>query len=317
MYDLRRQRTSWILILLPAILMFAFPVVQAQHYSREEMIAKSAPCLECHSDAADNLKGSKHQLTRDGDKLPRMAVGCIGCHDDWEEHLQEPSKDNISVPSKLSFEQQARVCGGCHLGEHQAAMISTDPHARASLKCTDCHQVHSNTARGLVKDDRQDFCLTCHSEVAAEFKSRSAHPLESGNIRCIDCHSYADRKDHQLARGLDWTCQECHSEYSGPFAVEHPVTEQHLFQGSGCVACHKPHGSPNDRLLAQPGNGVCLQCHAVPPKHRTAHSGFPVKVPCVDCHSEIHGASENNKFLDPQITTKFFSDCYQSGCHAK
>jgi DmsE family decaheme c-type cytochrome len=317
MCDKERQRTSWILILIPTLLLLLLPSVRAESLSPAEMIAKSAACLECHPEAADNLKGSKHQMTREGDKSARIAVGCVGCHTDFEKHLEEPSKDNISVPSKLSFATQGKVCGECHLGPHQAAMISTDPHARAGLECTTCHQVHGNSARGLVKDDRQEFCKTCHIEVNAQFKSRSAHPLESGNIRCADCHSMADRKDPMLARGLDWSCQECHSEYAGPFAYEHPVTEQHLFQGSGCTACHSPHGSPNDRLLAQPGNGVCLQCHGIPAGHRTAHSGLGAKVACIDCHSEIHGSNDNGKFLDPQITTKFFADCFQSGCHAR
>ena len=118
-----------------------------------------------------------------------------------------------------------------------------------------------------------------------------------------------------MATGLNWKCQGCHSDVAGPYLYEHPVTYQHLVEGVGCTECHSPHGSPNDRLLTQPGNGVCLQCHGTPPGHRTRHSGLGTKLACVDCHSDIHGSYDNNKFLDPMLGTKLFPNCYQSGCH--
>jgi DmsE family decaheme c-type cytochrome len=303
-------------LLLLFFLIATIPLAGASPpYSRGEMISKSAACLDCHQDAADNLKGSTHQLTMVDDKLAKVIVGCIGCHPGWEKHLEDPTKDNIVVPANLSLPKQAEVCSGCHLIDHQATMLTTDPHGRAQLACNVCHTVHGNKARSLVKDDKDDFCGTCHTNVVAQFKSRSAHPLATGNIRCSSCHFPDDRKDPVLARGIDWTCQNCHSEYSGPHAFGHPVTETYSFNGGGCTECHNPHGSPNDRLLAQPGNGVCLQCHGVPPAHRTAHSGMGIKVDCVNCHTDIHGSDDNRMFLDPQLNTKFFADCYQSGCH--
>jgi DmsE family decaheme c-type cytochrome len=286
-------------------------------YSRDEMISKSAMCVECHQEAADNLKGSTHQLTMADDKLAKVIVGCIGCHTGWEKHLEDPSKDNIVVPENLSLPKQAEVCGSCHLSDHQATMLTTDPHGRAQLACNSCHTVHGNKARSLVKDDSENFCGTCHTNVVAQFKSRSAHPLMTDNIRCSSCHPSDDRKDPVLARGIDWTCQNCHSEYAGPHAFSHPVTETYSFNGGGCTECHSPHGSPNDRLLTQPGNGVCLQCHNVPPAHRTAHAGMGIKIDCVNCHTDIHGSDDNRLFLDPQLNTKFFADCYQSGCHER
>jgi DmsE family decaheme c-type cytochrome len=303
-------------LLLFLLLFTAVPLLAASPpLCRDSLIAQSAPCLECHQEAADNLKGSVHQLTFVSDKMTRLAVGCVGCHTGWQNHLNDPSKDNIDSPAELTFTKQAETCRGCHQNGHQAAMITTDPHGRAQLGCTTCHTVHGNHAKGLVKDDKNNFCGTCHTGVMAQFKSRSAHPLVTENIRCASCHFPDNINDAMLARGMDWTCQNCHSEYSGPHAFEHPVTQSHLFNGGGCTECHNPHGSPNDRLLAQPGNGVCLQCHAVPPKHRTAHSGMGVKVSCVNCHSDFHGSDDNCLFLDPQLNTKFFADCFHSGCH--
>ncbi len=284
-------------------------------YSRDEMITKSAACLDCHQEMADSLVGSKHQLTVADDKLSKIVVGCIGCHRGWEQHLENPSAENIENPANLLLPKQAEVCSSCHQGDHQASMFTTDPHGRAQLGCNTCHKVHGNKNQYLVRDDGENYCATCHTDVMAEFKSRSAHPLVTGNIKCASCHYPRDIKDPMLARGIDWTCQNCHSEFAGPHPFEHPVTETYLFNGGGCTECHRPHGSPNDRLLAQPGNGVCLQCHGIPPLHRTMHDGLGVRVDCVNCHTDIHGSDDNRKFLDPNLQAKFFADCWQSGCH--
>ncbi len=273
-----------------------------------------AQCLECHQDMADNLVDGKHALTKPKGG-ERIAVTCIGCHGDWEKHMDDPEAHKPIVPSKLPIIRQADACASCHQNEHQMTMITTDPHSRSGLPCSSCHKIHDNVNAASLIDAEGNFCLTCHQTVGAQFASRSAHPLHEGNVQCNDCHPMNDRKDHQLALGFDWTCQTCHAEVAGPFVYEHPVSYNHLVQGGGCVECHSPHGSPNERLLNQPGNGVCLQCHGVPPGHRTAHSGMAVKVDCVNCHTDIHGSNDNRLFLDPMLTTTFYANCYASGCH--
>jgi len=302
----------WVaLVSIPLLGMSSF----AKPYSNEELAEKSATCLDCHDSSIVSLKGSTHQIGSQGQPMRGTAIGCISCHEGWEKHLDEPSAETISIPSALSSQDQARICGQCHLDPHQAGMVSSDPHIRAGVACLSCHGVHGNPNRKLLKEDGENFCLTCHTTIADEFKRRFVHPLESGNISCLDCHPIAGMKDPSLARGIDWTCQNCHSEKSGPFIHEHPVTNNYLVNGGGCVECHEPHGSPNDRLLKQPGNGVCIQCHAVPPAHRSRHGGWGIKDDCVFCHTDIHGSNENKKFLDPNLTSKFVADCYQAGCH--
>ncbi|MFH2036306.1 MAG: cytochrome c3 family protein, partial [Candidatus Zixiibacteriota bacterium] len=117
--------------------------------------------------------------------------------------------------------------------------------------------------------------------------------------------------------GLDWTCQSCHPEKAGPYPHEHPPSYTYSIDGSGCLECHQPHGSQNERLLNQPLSGICLQCHIVPPLHRTKHSGLGIKLSCVECHSDIHGSYDNALMLDPNINVNLASDCYQSGCHSR
>ena len=287
----------------------------AEIYDRKTLIEESETCLDCHEDQVATLAGSAHLLTGSEDLAP-MAVGCIGCHDGWETHIEDPSGENIADLESYSMNDQAEVCGRCHRNPHQTAMISTDPHSRTDIRCLSCHRIHDNPNRMLVRDDGDNYCAVCHTAVAMEFKRRSVHPLESGNVGCTDCHHLGNIEDNLFAAGLDWTCQKCHSELAGPFIHEHSATYNHLVEGNGCVECHEPHGSPNDRLLRQSGNGICYQCHGVPPRHRTAHSGLGTSLDCVDCHTDIHGSNENRFYLDPDLGTKLFPDCYQSGCHA-
>ncbi len=298
------------------IVFFSLSFADTGFYSREELIDNSETCLNCHDDMGQSLSNSAHRLYSKNDLPATFVAGCIGCHDGWKTHIDDPSADNIEVPSKETYTKQAEVCGRCHENPHQAAMATDDPHNRAQVGCLSCHKIHNNVNKSLLADDDDNFCLTCHKGVAGEFHRRSVHPLNSGNIRCIDCHKMGSIEDPMLAVGMDFRCQECHAEKSGPFLYEHKIVYHYSTQGGSCMECHQPHGSPNDRLLNQPGNGICMQCHMIPPKHRTQHDGLGTKLACVECHSEIHGSYSNKYFLDPELGTKLFPDCNQSGCHS-
>jgi len=310
------KMTKYILVAISSLFVMQMSSF-AGFYSNKELVDKSADCLTCHDTKQASLEGTAHQMNTEGHAQGKIGVGCVGCHEGWEKHLEDPSAETINNPATLSAMDQVRVCGECHLDPHEAGMVSSDPHVREGVGCLSCHTVHGNHNPKLVKDDGADFCATCHTPIVAEFKRRTVHPLEDGNISCIDCQHLCAIKDPMLARGIDWTCQNCHSEKSGPFIHEHPVTLNYLVNGGGCVECHEPHGAPNERLLRQPGNGLCLQCHTLPPLHRTQHSGLGAKADCVLCHTDIHGSNVNRIFLDPNLTTKFVADCYQAGCHVE
>lgn len=310
------KRVSTVAVVLIALLiMLTVSVASAKYFERQKLVEESSTCLGCHEDMRASLAGSAHQLNAEGQAVSPLAVGCIGCHDGWETHLDDPSAANISTPSSYSQMDQAEVCSRCHVTAHQTAMVSTDPHNRTEIACLSCHKIHGNFNKTLVKDDRENYCVSCHLSVMTEFRRRSAHPLESGNIRCTDCHNMGEAKDPALAVGLDWSCQRCHTDVAGPYVYEHPVAYSHLVDDGGCIECHEPHGSSNDRLLIQPEGGTCLQCHSIPAGHRTNHSGLGSKFACIDCHSGIHGSNDNRQLLDPDLGSKLFPDCYQSGCH--
>jgi DmsE family decaheme c-type cytochrome len=278
-------------------------------------VEKSRACLECHEENARSLVNTAHTLSNYEGFTGDRGIGCIGCHEGWEAHLDDPSADNIASATEYSLADQASLCSRCHVNQHQIAMTSTDPHASAGLSCTSCHTIHANTTVKLLKDNNQNFCGTCHKSVIAEFQRRSSHPVEAGMLKCTSCHGMAAIADPLLSQGHSEVCQSCHAEKSGPFMHEHPATLAHGVEGGSCMECHEPHGSTNDRLLTSSGKTLCLQCHSVPAKHRTQHSGLGMKMQCVDCHSEIHGSNTSQHMLDPELGIKLFPDCFQSGCH--
>lgn len=306
-----RSGLFWIFLFLCGCCLVLAPRLLAA-LAPAEVIETSETCLDCHEGMDKELHGTVHELSTSAGA--GVVVGCISCHAGWEEHLDDPSVETITNPGNLLQGEQALLCSQCHATPHQQSMLASDPHGRNGVSCSSCHGVHSQTV-GLVIDEGQQFCYTCHRTVAAQFEARSAHPLLAENIRCTDCHSLGTNADPMFAVGHDWTCQNCHGEKSGPFRFEHSITYAHLVEGGNCVECHDPHGSPNDRLLSQPGNGLCWQCHGTPPGHFGAHAGITVGADCVDCHTEIHGSDTDPNFLDPELPMKLGIDCFRSGCH--
>ncbi len=280
-----------------------------------DVFAENTPnCLDCHEGYDKSLAGTAHQISSDRLLKAAIKVECISCHDGWQEHQEMPTIENITQPFRLVSSRQVELCGRCHLTPHQKTMASTDPHANAGLSCGSCHSIHASGAE-TGTFDKNERCLSCHRTVALELTRRSAHPLNTGNMECTDCHEQGSAQGSLQKIGFDWTCQGCHPDKAGPFIYEHPVNYSHLTAGGSCIECHNPHGSDNDRLLNQPGSGNCLQCHSIPAGHRTVHSGLGTKFACAECHSEIHGSMNNRYLLDPQLGSKLFPDCYQSGCH--
>jgi predicted CXXCH cytochrome family protein len=77
----------------------------------------------------------------------------------------------------------------------------------------------------------------------------------------------------------------------GPFAFEHDPAAG--WMGDSCVECHRPHGSPNPRMLKLFSRGLCAQCHTDKgvqhyPARNCWESG---------CHVAHHGSNTNPLFL--------------------
>jgi DmsE family decaheme c-type cytochrome len=90
-------------------------------------------------------------------------------------------------------------------------------------------------------------------------------------------------------------CTSCHADKRGPFLWEHAPSRD------GCVTCHDPHGSANERMLVAKPPIMCQRCHVMTRHPSTIYDAHLIgsgDAPsarifarsCVTCHSAIHGS---------------------------
>jgi DmsE family decaheme c-type cytochrome len=268
-----------------------------------------ATCLECHDGYDKTLAATPHKLASETEK-PAVKVACVSCHSGGDVHINDPSAANIGNPAKLTAKKALKVCSQCHVEHRELDNYGFDAHTNLELNCADCHNVHGGK-RSLLLSDNAEFCWRCHEEIKSAFRQRSNHPVRQGNLTCLSCHRFTKRVDQNYAYDFARTCQDCHPQEGGPFPHEHAAVDAYLVNGSGCVECHDPHGSPNDMLLKQPVKQLCMECHIVP-GHTTAHNGAYAGYDCLTCHTQVHGSYTNSSLLDPNLEAVFGSACY---CH--
>jgi predicted CXXCH cytochrome family protein len=212
----------------------------------------------------------------------------------------------------------AQACAKCHSNITRAFHDAT--HAKLALKgedgvmkdasCESCHgpaslHVRAGT-RGTIINPKNspDTCLQCHPNTRTEFSLPHTHPVLAGKITCTSCHNPhegeaygADAGARSLLATSAAVCSKCHPAQTGPFTFAHEVMRE------GCVVCHSPHGSVNDKMLKSRGTSICYQCHfqaqgsGVQILHGGVdHSNNVIRGTCwsAGCHNAVHGSNVNS-----------------------
>jgi DmsE family decaheme c-type cytochrome len=189
------------------------------------------------------------------------------------------------------------------------------------MGCESCHgpgslHVKAGGGRGTIVNPRRDpqTCFQCHLEVRASFELPHHHPVLEGKMSCADCHN--PHKGRAIKGGgtsiqqtlvgggiaflgENETCFQCHTAQRGPFVYEHEALRD------GCVVCHSPHGSVNQRMLTQRNQTLCLKCHFEQQTQAgkiligdVNHSSFLQQGTCwsAGCHEAVHGSQVNEHF---------------------
>lgn len=220
---------------------------------------------------------------------------------------------SVAAPSPPRQEPEyvgGDLCAECHVGQWDLFQGSTHDDVLAHFAnesfetggCESCHgpgSLHVELAAGLEPGFRQalqqqpdpEACVTCHTDVGAQFALTEKHPVLEGFMGCSDCHEpHGGPEPKLLQAAFNDTCTECHTEKAGPFIYPHAVSEV-----EGCVACHQPHGSVNPHLLPfREVTFTCLSCHVETPVFHS-QPGF---AECTACHYAIHGSNLDPYFLD-------------------
>ncbi len=215
-------------------------------------------------------------------------------------------------------------CSTCH--EAITRDFRTATHARLKAQgdnakdmgCESCHgpgSLHVKSGGGahtIINPQKSpETCFQCHLEVRAQFQLPHHHPVLEGKISCSDCHN--PHKGSAIKGGgtslpqkvkgggiallgQNETCFQCHLPQEGPFVFEHDALRE------GCVSCHSPHGSVNQRLLTQRDAQLCLKCHF---QQQTTNNRIFIgdsdhtnRLPqgtcwSAGCHEAVHGSQVN------------------------
>ncbi|MFV8819617.1 DmsE family decaheme c-type cytochrome [Haliea sp. E17] len=256
-------------------------------------------CLDCHLASADQpvlaIQHSAHAALAGGGN-----EACRACHGDSAGHIAAPASSapdfSFGPHWPMPAAEGGARCLTCHAGGEQLHWAGS-AHAAADLACTDCHSLHRQSQLAPAPDPATSGCLTCHSEVRAELRLPSRHPIAEGKTACTDCHNpHGSPTPGELAAvTLNDTCFTCHSEKRGPFLWEHPPASE------DCSLCHRPHGSVHPRLLTARGPALCQQCHAAAfhPSLPYGGEGVAGAAPnqnllgknCLNCHGQVHGSN--------------------------
>ncbi len=198
---------------------------------------------------------------------------------------------------KLTPTEVDKTCLGCHANTHPNFLRS--PHAKAGVSCLSCHSIHKAVPdTTLLVATQPTLCYSCHTSIKPAFAMPFHHKVNEGLLSCSDCHNVHgtfQNSNLKVTADQNAICTKCHTETRGPFVYEHAAVK-----AEGCLACHTPHGSQNARLLNMPNiNTLCNQCHSQVAAD-TVHgmnSGSQEILPCISCHTMIHGSNLNQAFL--------------------
>ena len=224
----------------------------------------------------------------------------------------------LAIPGAHYAGNQA--CADCH--KDIVRKFPASPHARVHFGnstmaglagCESCHgpgskHIESGGGGNFIINPRKDptACFQCHLGVSAEFNLPQHHPVIEGHMNCGQCHDPHGGDIFKPAGGLamarrNESCAQCHRDQTRPFVFEHPA------QREGCITCHNPHGSINDKMLVESDPNLCLRCHAQVQNAskpgqiyigNSNHTGYLTIGTCwtSGCHTAVHGSN-----VDPRL----------------
>lgn len=310
-----RYHTRFLKAVVVSGLLALLPVLSAVDEISAELEPASV-CLDCHEGMDTLLARTPHRIlvSPEGGRVGNSPIGCGDCHPRWGEHLEEPGTASIENPEKMTTFENLRLCNACHFNTRMQECREFNVHFKNEISCSDCHSIYHPKAEHLLRKPSSDLCMDCHQEKERKFLSLSHHPVREKVIECVDCH----RALREPGKAFSFIspneeCYRCHSEYEGPHPFDHEAVNDYSIEKEGCIFCHDPHGSPNRRLLKQPVNQLCLQCHFLP-KHQIAHGGIWAKRNCLECHVDVHGSYSNRHLFADDL---FGGACFGTGCHSQ
>jgi predicted CXXCH cytochrome family protein len=222
--------------------------------------------------------------------LPLLALGLVqGC---GGHSAQAPPAPGVGTAAFVG----AEVCQACHRSAHAAWSGTAHADALATLQgagqaenpsCLPCHTVGYGEPTGYTNQSETPQlanvqCENCHGGGGKHVSNPSQNPMRiplEAEL-CANCHqgfhhpTFEQWSTSRHAAALETirsnphggdSCLICHSAEAilatGQRVVLAELTTVVAKNSITCVACHNPHGSPNEAQLREPTADICLTCH--------------------------------------------------------
>jgi len=242
-------------------------------------------CLDCHKDMSADVRKVRFKH-----KSLENRKGCLNCHD-----------PHASAKSSFLLESQApTLCLKCHKTDKASFAKKHMNYPVKNADCTSCHNPHGSNNRGIIFD-------VAHAAVTEG--------------KCTECHQKptslkTKKKTTQL-------CRECHKDMVDQTFNKNRV-HWPLVDKVGCVNCHDPHATKEQKLLKGSIVNVCGRCHADTVQlqewsiKNATNDRFcePVKKGnCIACHSP-HAADNVLLITQKSVTNDLCGRCHEWETHS-
>jgi len=168
-------------------------------------------------------------------------------------------------------------------------------HAKIESECTNCHDRSNRTSQNAL-------CMSCHKDIAANFKERKGFHGKLASVsemQCHGCHTEHQGRDADIVKLVpeqfnhkltDFPLQEAHTTLACNQC--HQSGKKFSDATTTCVSCHKK-DEPHQGQLGD----NCASCHSkttwLNAKFDHSQTKFPLTnkhadVPCAACHLQNH-----------------------------
>jgi cytochrome b subunit of formate dehydrogenase len=229
-------------------------------------------CTDCHKQITE----VPHQ------KLERIQVSCVQCHQDLWEKAKQEGKTNGYTKLGNVVTQIDRYMKSIH------ARPSREDQSQTNATCYNCHDAHYVYPQGspIRAEWRLNIPNTCGKCHAGELQlyATSVHGrevMENRNPRaaiCSDCHTTHDVESPRLDTTrllITQNCGNCHQENLKSYLETYhgQVNRLGYAYTAKCFDCHGSHGilrvsDPSSKMHPDNRLQTCQLCHA------TATAGF-------------------------------------------
>ena len=239
-------------------------------------------CVDCHK-----------QITQvPHEKLDRVKVSCVECHQNLWEQAQTDNKTQENARLSVVVQQIDRYMKSIHSRPNREDQSAT------TATCYNCHDAHYVYPKGSpIREEWRlntpNICGKCHhNELALYVESvHGKEVLQNHNPKaavCADCHTNHDIDNpflDSIRLAITRNCGNCHQENLKSYLETYhgQVNKLGFAYTAKCFDCHGSHGilrvsDPASRMY--PANRVqtCQNCH---PK---ATQGFATFQPHATTH---------------------------------